>query len=112
MGCYVRSEDYYFRRVNPALTSIILVTFLYLLPAISFWPEFLPAGEHLNWLVQNHQHLVRNVFLLTVAIHLFEAIFAMMICTYMDFEYDLTLKWGLNVLVNGVFALRYIEYLM
>ena len=46
-----------------------------------------------------------------MAIHLFEAIFAMMICTYMDFEYGLTLKWGLNVLVNGVFALRYNEYL-
>jgi hypothetical protein len=30
----------------------------------------------------------------------------MMICTYMDFDYSLTLKWGLNVLVNGVFALR------
>ena len=98
------SSNRYFERPSPVLTSLILVTFLYLLPAISFWPEFLPAG--LNWVVLNYQSLVRNLFFLILVLHLFEAVFAMMICTYMDFDYGLTLKWGLNVLVNGVFALR------
>jgi hypothetical protein len=59
-----------------------------------------------GWLVNNYQTVFRNLFFLLVVLHLFEAVFAMMICTYMDFEYGLTLKWGLNVLVNGVFALR------
>lgn len=100
------SANNYFRPVHPALTTIILVSFLYLFPAISFWPEFLPTGEMLTWLVQNYQNLVRNVFFLVLILHLFEAVFAMMICTYMDFDYGLTLKWGLSVLINGVFALR------
>jgi hypothetical protein len=39
--------DHFFRRVNPAVTAFILVSFVYLLPAISFWPEFLPAGDSL-----------------------------------------------------------------
>ena len=104
---YIRTNNF-FRPVHPALTAVILITFLYLLPAISFWPEFLPTTEALNTFVQNYQYLVRNVFILFLILHLFEAIFAMMICTYMDFEYGLTLKWGLSVLINGVFALRYI----
>ncbi len=104
---YIRTNNY-FRPVHPALTATILITFLYLLPAISFWPEFLPSTEALSSFVQNYQYLVRNVFILFLILHLFEAIFAMMICTYMDFEYGLTLKWGLSVFINGVFALRYI----
>ena len=102
---YITSNNY-FRPVHPALTAVILVSFLYLFPAISFWPEFLPTVDILVEFVQNYQNVVRNLFLLMLILHLFEAVFAMMICTYMDFDYGLTLKWGLSVLINGVFALR------
>jgi hypothetical protein len=46
------TTDSFFKRPNPVLTTLILVTFLYLFPAISFWPEYLPAGNVLSWLVQ------------------------------------------------------------
>ncbi len=31
-----------------------------------------------------------------------------MLCNYMDFEGDVIVRWGLDVLVNGLFSLRFI----
>lgn len=98
----------YFRPVHPALTAVILIGFVYLFPAISFWPDLLPSASISLWFVQNYQSAIRNLFFLVLILHLFEAVFAMMICTYMDLEHGITLKWGLSVFINGVFALRYL----
>ncbi len=124
----------YCRPVHPVVTGILLVCFVYVFPALTFWPHLLPDGKFATfahevdrWRVQRvffslsggslhgllvrYQTLLRGCFFLLILVHLTEAVFAMMICTYMDLGKNVTLRWGISVFVNGVFALRYRHHL-
>ena len=61
-----------------------------------------------DYLCQNHQMVIRNTYLITLVVHLAEAVVAMMLCSYMDYENTAMFKWGFSVFVHGVFSLRHL----
>ena len=62
----------------------------------------------MDFLCENHQMAIRNTFLITLVVHLAEAVVAMMLCAYMDYENTTMFKWGLSVFVHGVFSLKHL----
>jgi len=105
----------YFKQNSSVETFIITTVLFVFLPIISFRCDWFPLDLSPEWVVdivdylcQNHQMVIRNTYLITLVVHLAEAVVAMMLCSYMDYENTAMFKWGFSVFVHGVFSLRHL----
>ncbi len=67
-----------------------------------------PLNDFLTYATNNYYEASRVFFFICILLHLFEAVFAVMICTYLDMSLSLSLRWAANVFVHGIFALRFL----
>ena len=105
----------YFKENHIMETFLILGFIFGFLPLISFRCDLFPmdwvpsqVGHLVSYLCEHHQNIIRNTFLITLVIHLIEAVLAIMLCNYMDYEGPTTMKWGINVFIHGLFSLRHL----
>ena len=108
----------YFKK-NRTIETLIISIFLFgILPTISFRCDLFSTAVLMpSWIVkiveylcENHNTAIRNTFLIIMVVHLTEAVLALMLCNYMDYEGFTTFKWSLNVFIHGVFSLRHLLY--
>jgi hypothetical protein len=105
----------YFRTNHPGVTLLVGGFLFVLMPVIAFRPDLLPdleqmgpLGDVIMWLCTDHQTAVRNTFLITIVIHLAEAVLAMMLCTYMDYDVQTSAKWGISVFIHGYLSFHWL----
>ena len=76
-----------FRPVNSTITYLIGLNLFLILPLLAFIPHLLPIYEVeiVVWLVENYGHILKNIFLISILIHLLEvgwAVFTMCFSLY------------------------------
>ena len=86
-----------------------------ILPILSFRCDLLQPynidywmGRFIENICDNHQIAVRNTFLVFMTIHLIEAVVASMMCSYMDCEVNVVIKWTCSVFIHGILSFKHL----
>ncbi|XP_066974645.1 uncharacterized protein [Macrobrachium rosenbergii] len=110
MARYRKVPENYFKFVNPIIVSLIGVGMYLLLMA---WLDprnisttyFGRVAEFATWLGTENNHLMKQIFLVTLAVHISETMLAVYLCYKRKIGDWATIAWTIQTLVCGIFSL-------
>ena len=81
--------------------SHVLICYV-ILPVAAFRPDLLPFAAYQY--ASHYNNLIRGLFYFTSIGNLLQSVTAMILCNYMDSSIETARKWGISVILNGVFG--------
>jgi hypothetical protein len=66
------------------------------------------VGDFFLTLATDYRRPFLYLYVWALFTHVFEAVVAFVICVRLDLDFETTVKWTANVLVHGLFALRFL----
>ncbi|XP_064087723.1 uncharacterized protein LOC135202311 isoform X2 [Macrobrachium nipponense] len=115
MAKYRKVPENYFKFVNPIIVSLIGVGMYLLLMA---WLDprnisttyFGRVAEFATWLGTENNHLMKQIFLVTLAVHISETMLAVFLCYKRRIGSLATIAWTIQTLVCGIFSLYFLMW--
>ncbi|XP_068217933.1 uncharacterized protein [Palaemon carinicauda] len=115
MARYRKLPENYFKFVNPIIVSLIGVL-MYLLLMAWLDPKnisstyFGRVAEFATWIGTENNHLMKQIILVVLAVHICEAMVAVYLCYKRKLGPLAISAWTLQTLVCGIFSLYYLMW--
>ncbi|GAB6030223.1 hypothetical protein CHUAL_005898 [Chamberlinius hualienensis] len=105
-----KSNQNYFAYVNPVFAVLVVVGFALLILAIAY-PDEVPTsfgrfGDFVRHLGKNRPSELRYLGVVSVILHVLEAIYGYTLCRQLGLSRNCCVKWFVQTSIFGMFSLR------